>query len=344
MTKAAPDRLPIASRPANDTAGAMDHVSGIVVFTRAAEVLSFSEAGRQLGISGSAVGKAIARLEARLKLRLFHRSTRSIKLTPEGEMFLSRCHRILAEIAEAESELAMSRSRPAGRLRVSIPLVGTLLMPVISAFMRKYPEVLLDVDFSDRIVDVIEDGFDVVLRTGQSDDSRLTTRVLGNYTHIVVGSSAYLAQHGVPRTPEELTSHACLQHRFSKSGKPRVWRFERDGVAFDVELPTTAVASAVEPLIAMAEHGLGLACVPDFTVRTQLANGSLVVVLREFCKDVIPFRAVWPSGRLTPPRVRVFVDFVNQHLFPADFLAQATPRAPSVPVAAKSRRVSKEKA
>jgi DNA-binding transcriptional LysR family regulator len=341
MTKAASTSTPIASRGANDTAGAMDHVSGIVVFSRAAEVLSFSEAGRQLGISSSAVGKAIARLEARLGLRLFHRSTRSVNLTPEGEMFWSRCQRILAEIAEAESELAMSRSNPAGRLRVSIPLVGTLLMPVISAFMRKYPDVLIDIDFSDRIVDVIEDGFDLVLRTGQSEDSRLTTRLLGNYTHIVVASSAYLAQHGVPRTPEQLTSHACLQHRFSKSGKLRRWRFERDGAVLDVDLPSTAIASAVEPLIAMAEQGLGFTCVPDFSVRAQLANGSLVVVLREFCTDVIPFRAVWPSGRMTPPRVRAFVDFLAQHLFPANYLEQASPQAQPAPSKAAPKKRSK---
>jgi DNA-binding transcriptional LysR family regulator len=309
-----------ASRAASPGAGALDHMSGMVIFARAAELLSFSETGRQLGISSSAVGKAVARLEARLGVRLFHRSTRSIKLTPEGEMFLARCQRILAEIGEAESELATSRTTPAGRLRVSIPLVGTLLMPVISAFMRQYPEVLLDLDFSDRLVDVIEDGFDVVLRTGAAVDSRLTTRLLGNYTHLIVASSSYLAEYGVPRTPDELTTHACLQHRFSRSGKLREWRFQQDGETREIELPSTAVASAVEPLIAMAEHGLGLACVPDFLVRKQLANGSLVAVLQAFCADEIPFSAVWPSGRMTPPKARVFIDFVGQNLFPANHI------------------------
>jgi DNA-binding transcriptional LysR family regulator len=291
-------------------------MSGMAIFTRVAETLSFAEAGRQLGISASAIGKAVARLEARLGLRLFHRSTRSVRLTPEGELFLARCQRILSEIVEAESELAVSRAMPTGRLRVSIPLVGTLLMPVLSAFMRTYPDVQLDIDFSDRIVDVIEDGFDVVLRTGEALDSQLITRTLGHYSHVIVASPAYLAERGVPLVPEELVAHACLQHRFSRTGRLRQWPLVRDGVPFEVELPSTAIASVVEPLIALAGQGLGLACVPDFTVRAQLANGSLVVVLRDFTADRIPFRALWPSGRMMPPKVRVFVDFLNQHLFP----------------------------
>ncbi|MFC0576990.1 LysR substrate-binding domain-containing protein [Paraburkholderia solisilvae] len=294
----------------------MDHMSGMVIFTRAAEALSFAEAGRQLGLSSSAIGKAVARLEARLGVRLFHRSTRSVRLTPEGELFLARCARILNEVEEAESELAASREKPMGRLRVSIPLVGTLLMPVLSAFMREYPDVQLDIDFSDRMVDVIEDGFDVVLRTGDVVDSQLTMRTLGHYTHLIVGSPQYLARHGVPAAPEALAAHACLQHRFPRSGRLRRWAFVREGAVFDVELPSTAIASAVEPLIALAEQGLGLTSVPDFAVRTQLADGSLVAVLREFTADRIPVRALWPSGRMTPPKVRAFVDFVNQHLFP----------------------------
>ncbi|KQR77265.1 LysR family transcriptional regulator [Burkholderia sp. Leaf177] len=296
----------------------MDHLSGMVIFTRAAEVLNFAEAGRQLGLSASAIGKAIARLEARLSVRLFHRSTRSVRLTNEGELFLMRCQRILGEIEEAESELAFSRAKPTGRLRVSIPLVGTLLMPVISAFMLRYPDVQLDIDFSDRIVDVIDDRLDVVLRTGDAADSQLTTRMLGHYAHLIVASPAYLKERGMPTTPEQLTTHACLQHRLSRSGRLRRWNFVRDNAPVEVELPATAIASAVEPLIAMAEHGLGLTNAPDYLVRAQLADGRLVTVLNAFLEDHIPFRALWPSGRMTPPKVRVFVDFLSEHLFPND--------------------------
>ncbi|MBJ9676306.1 LysR family transcriptional regulator [Burkholderia gladioli] len=294
----------------------MDHMSAMVVFTRAAETLNFAEAGRQLGLSPSAIGKAIARLETRLAVRLFHRSTRSVRLTSEGELFLSRCQRILGEIEQAEAELALSRASPSGKLRVSIPLVGMLLMPVLSSFMQRYPEVQIDIDFSDRIVDVIEEGFDVVLRTGDALDSQLTMRTLGHYTHVIVASPDYLKRHGMPTRPEDLAAHACLQHRFPRTGRLRRWALMRDGVPVEVVLPSTAVASAVEPLIAMAERGLGLTNAPDFAVRKQLADGSLVTVLDAFLDDRIPFRALWPSGRMMPPKVRAFVDFLCEHLFP----------------------------
>lgn len=297
---------------------AMDRFGSLNIFVRAAETRSFTEAGRQLGISSSAVGKAISRLETRLGARLFHRSTRSITLTPEGVQFLRRCQRIVEEIEAAENELALAHSTPRGRLRVSMPMVAQLLMPAIGEFMKTYPEIMLDIDFSDRIVDVIEEGFDVVMRTGDVNDSQLITRMMGTYVHLIVASPAYLAKRPPLTEPEALVHHACLQHRFPTTGKLRRWPLERNGESLDIDLPTTAVATAVEPLIAMAEQGLGLACVPDFTVRAQMENGTLVAVLREYSDARATFRALWPSGRQATPRVRAFVDFMSVHLFPAD--------------------------
>jgi DNA-binding transcriptional LysR family regulator len=302
----------------NVSASAMDRFGSLNIFVRAAETRSFTEAGRQLGVSSSAVGKAISRLESRLGVRLFHRSTRSITLTPEGALFLTRCQRIVGEIEAAETELALATSAPRGRLRVSMPMVGKLMMPAIGAFMKAYPEITLDIDFSDRLVDIIEEGFDVVMRTGDAGDSQLVTRPMGTYIHLIVGSPGYLAAHPPLTEPEDVVNHACLQHRFPTTGKTRRWPLARDGETLDLDLPTTAVATAVEPLIAMAEQGLGLACVPDFTVRAQLENGTLVAVLREYCGTPSVFRALWPSGRQLSPRVRAFVDFMGQHLFPAD--------------------------
>lgn len=296
--------------------GAVDRVGSLNVFVRAAEARSFTEAARQLGITSSAVGKAVSRLEGRLGVRLFHRSTRSINLTPEGALLLNRCTQIFREIEAAESEIAFASSIPRGRLRISMPMVGTLLMPAIGAFMKAYPEITLDVDFSDRLVDVIEEGFDVVMRTGDASGSQLITRTMGTYHHVIAGSPAYLAEHGTPATPEALLSHACLQHRFPTTGKIRRWPLARNGETVDIDLPVAAVATAVEPLIAMAEQGLGLACVPDFTVRAQLARGTLVPVLDPFIEGESTFRALWPSRRQLSPKVRVFIDFMSEHLFP----------------------------
>ncbi|WP_408450672.1 LysR family transcriptional regulator [Paraburkholderia fungorum] len=306
-----------ATGESGGASSAMDRFGSLNIFVRAAETRSFTEAGRQLGISSSAVGKAIARLEGRLGARLFHRSTRSIALTPEGATFLRRCQRIICEIEAAETELALTTAEPRGRLRVSMPMVSTLMMPVIGAFMRKYPDITLDIDFSDRVVDVIEEGFDVVTRTGDASDSQLVTRVMGTFRQVIVGSPAYFARQGVPKEPEQLRDHVCLQHRFPTTGKLRRWPLSRDGETLDIELPTIAIATAVEPLTSLAEQGMGLTCAPDFTVRAQLAQGSLVAVLQPYLDSPSTFRALWPSGRQIAPKARVFVDFLSQHLFPA---------------------------
>lgn len=157
----------------------MDSLSGFVVFNRVAETRSFVAAGQSLGISASAVGKRVARLESRLGVRLFHRSTRSITLTAEGTLFLERSRRILAEIEATEQELSQASETPRGRLRVSMPQVTGLVMPALAEFMALYPQVELDLDFSDRMVDIIGEGFDVVMRGGQPVDSRLNAKFWG---------------------------------------------------------------------------------------------------------------------------------------------------------------------
>ena len=294
---------------------AMDNVGALNVFVRAAEARSFTEAGRQLGVSSSAIGKAIARLEERLAVRLFHRSTRSIALTQEGALFLESCRRIFAEIETAELELAQIKRAPSGTLRVSLPLVGMLLMPTLSRFIAAYPEVELDLDFTDRMVNVIDDGFDVVVRTGEVSDSRLMARTLGKFSHTLVGSPDYFARAGLPLTPEDLKKHACLRHKFPTIGKLERWPLTAD-TSMDLDLPTTVAASTLEPLIHLAELGLGITCVPDFAIRQQIAEGSLVRVLDDFIVHTGWFRAVWPSSRYLSPKVRVFVDFLVEHLFP----------------------------
>ena len=151
----------------------MDSLSGFAVFVQVAETRSFVAAGRLLGVSASAVGKSVARLEERLGVRLFHRSTRSVTLTAEGILFLERSRRILAEIEAAERELSQATVAPRGRLRISLPLVSSLVLPVLGEFMQAYPDIELDLDFSDRLVDVIEEGFDAVVRSGEPADLSL---------------------------------------------------------------------------------------------------------------------------------------------------------------------------
>lgn len=171
----------------------MDSLNGFVVFVQVAETRSFVAAGRLLGVSASAVGKSVARPEEKLGVRLFHRSTRNITLTAEGTLFLDRCRRILAEIEAAELDL-QANGTPRGRLRVSLSLVSSLVLSVLSEFMHTYPEIELDLDFTDQIVNVIEEGFDAVVRTGEPHDSRLTARRLGAFRSLLVASPDYLTR------------------------------------------------------------------------------------------------------------------------------------------------------
>ncbi|MDH7973880.1 LysR family transcriptional regulator [Sphingomonas sp. AR_OL41] len=293
----------------------MDKLAALSTFAQAAELRSFTAAGRAIGVSSSAVGKTIMRMEERLGVRLFNRSTRSITLTAEGEALFRRCRRIFAEVEAAELELAQSQGMPRGKLKISLPLVGTLLTPALANFSRAYPEIELDLDFSDRLVDIIEEGFDVVLRTGTATDSQLKTRILGNFSFVIVGSPGYFAEHAIPETPEDLLRHACLRHRWSSSGKLESWRLQRDDTFVDIELPATVVTNTIEPLISLAEGGAGLTCVPIFAVRRQLAAGTLRPVLDQYLKDVSAFRMLWPAGLKETPKQRAFVDFMTKHLF-----------------------------
>lgn len=294
----------------------LDNLSALKVFTRAAETHSFTEAGNQLGLSSSAVGKAIARLEQRLGVRLFHRSTRSIHITDEGKQFLESCRRIFNELDVIEAGFADSKSRPSGRLRVSLPLVGMLMMPTLTAFIKANPEIKLDLHFSDSLADVVNDGFDVVVRTGDATDSRLIARSLGNYQLHLVGAPTYFKRSGTPKNPEDLLEHACLHHRFATNGKLERWPLKAQAGVDDIVVPVMSTCSSIEPLIALAEAGLGIVCIPDFAYRPQAANGSLVRVLADHAHHIGTFRAVWPASPYLSLKLRSFVDFLSAHLLP----------------------------
>ncbi|MGE8492701.1 LysR family transcriptional regulator [Comamonas sp.] len=308
----------------------MDALSGIAVFVQAADARSYSAAGRALGVSASAVGKSICRLETRLGVRLFHRSTRSMTLTAEGALFLERCRRILCEVEAAELELSETWQSPRGRLRVSLPQVDALVMPALTAFMQRYPAITLDLDFSDRLVDVIEEGFDVVMRTGEAADSRLVSRVLGSFALQLVAAPSYLAARGTPQQPANLATHACLQHRFPSSGKLEPWPLRADAGAAPWSLPTSMVCTTTSALMEAAIAGLGITCLPDFMVRDAIARGQLVTVLDAQVVHEGSFRLLWPSSKQLAPKLRVFIDCMAASL---PLRAPGTPGHTPAPVA-----------
>ncbi|WP_114861314.1 LysR family transcriptional regulator [Azospirillum brasilense] len=295
----------------------MDSLNGFVVFVQVAETRSFVAAGRLLGVSASAVGKSVARLEEKLGVRLFHRSTRSVTLTAEGALFLERSRRILAEIEAAELELSQAAAVPRGRLRVSLPLVSSLVLPALGEFMRAYPEIELDLDFTDRMVDVIEEGFDAVVRTGEPADSRLSARRLGNFRLLLVASPDYLARRGTPRTPADLRRHDCLHYRFPSSGKLESWALRQAPGESDLQLPTSMICNNIETRVCFALQGLGIAYLPDFAIRDLLADGRLEPVLADHVGRTSVFHVLWPASKHPSPKVRALVDFLRARVFPA---------------------------
>jgi DNA-binding transcriptional LysR family regulator len=292
----------------------LDHFGALGAFVRTAETRSFTEAGRRVGVSSSAVGKAVARLEAELGVRLFHRSTRAVTLTAEGELFLERCQRIFAEFEVAKRELLQAAGKPQGKLRIGLPQLGMTLMPHLIAFQQAYGEVELELEFSDRLVNVIEDGFDAVIRIGEVEDSRLTMRKLKGYSHRLVASSLYLEQKGTPTHPSELGAHACLRYRYPTSGKLDPWPLVVKVDSGGVDVPATSTANAIEPLLAMALAGQGIACLPDFYVADAVAQGLLIPVLERYVRDYRTVSILWPSSRQSLPKIGAFVEFMVARL------------------------------
>lgn len=289
----------------------MDALAGLSIFIQAAELKSFTAAARQLAISPSAVGKSISRLEERLGVRLFHRSTRSVRLTPEGMLLLERGRRIVGEVEAAEAELAASRGDLAGRLRVSAPMLEAQFLGPIVEFMKRHPSIIVDVDYGDRFVDIIEEGFDAVVRAGDVADSRLMSRVIGSFRLGIVASPDYLRKHPAPVHPDELVEHDCLLHRFATSGRFERWPLLEWSKEAEVQQRPRAIVNTVDPLIRMTEAGLGIACLPLGALKPQLGRGSLVVLLERFTNHSGILRLLWPTARHPSPRLRAFVEFMS---------------------------------
>jgi DNA-binding transcriptional LysR family regulator len=291
----------------------MDSVA-LNVFVQAAETRSFVAAGRTLGISASGVGKSVTRLEQDLGVRLFHRSTRSVTLTAEGRMFFERARRILAEFDAAHAELSEAAALPKGRLRIGLPMIGEPLLPVLVDFQRRYPEVELDLDFDNRKVDVIDEGYDAVVRSGEVEDSRLTSRRLGCFRMLLVGTPEYFERCGKPAHPRDLAEHACIQFRMPNTGKLQTWQLRYDAGEPEAQPATTVTCNTNEARLCFALEGLGIAYMSDFSVRDALTAGTLVTVLDEYTTDHNVFQLLWPSGRHITPKLRAFIDFVSEHV------------------------------
>lgn len=292
----------------------MESLGDIAAFVRTAERLSFAEAARDLGLSPSAIGKSVARLEASLGVRLFHRTTRRVSLTEEGMLLHERCRRILDDLRDAKEIVARSADTPRGVLRISLPTIGyRFLLPLLPEFLGLYPEIELDLDFNDPLIDLVEGGFDAAIRSGSLADSSLMSRRLGPFRFVLCAAPRYLARRGVPARPADLGGHDALRFRFPTSGKLQEW-----SVAGEMPLPglrTVLTCNNMEAMRAAAIDGLGIAYMPDFLAEEAIRDGKLVSVLDRFLVDPGQFSILWSSGRQMPSRLRAFIDFASERLF-----------------------------
>ncbi|WP_267389867.1 LysR substrate-binding domain-containing protein [Sphingomonas sp. GC_Shp_3] len=291
-----------------------DRARALEIFAAVMRTGSFSAAGRTLGLTPSAVARSIDRIEARLGVRLLLRSTRALTPTAEGQAYLQTARRILADLDDAERQLA-DQGAPRGRLRISAALShGRLrIVPLLGAFAALYPHILIDIALSDGIVDVAAGQADVAIRFGALADSLLTARKLGESGRVIVAAPDYLARHGTPAVPEDLHAHNCLNFNFRRA-EP-IWPFRQDGRDIVLSVKGNIEANNGETLGQLAAAGVGVARVGAFSVVDDVAAGRLVPILEDFNPgDVELIHAVFVGGSQTPARVRAFVDFLSEHL------------------------------
>lgn len=290
----------------------MDSLHGIFVFLRVAEAGTLSGAARALGVSTAAVSAALARLERRLSVRLLNRTTRRLSVTAEGAEFYARCKQITADLEEAELTAGRAGRVPSGRLRVSMPsALGRMwIVPHLPQFVRAYPAVSLEIVCSDFVPFSMESGIDVSVQVGELQESRLMVHRLASTRYVVCASPDYLQQRGTPRTPEELTAHACLTYRRPRNGRLREWRFQSGGAVRHVAMNGAMTFNSGEALVAAAAAGLGIVQVAEYYARPRLKSGKLIEILADYKTEGYDISVVFPQQKRIAPKLRVFVDFL----------------------------------
>lgn len=293
----------------------MDRLAHMEVFVAVVEAGGIGAAADRLGLAKSAVSRRLAELESRLGATLIHRTTRRLNLTDDGRAYYERCVAILADLDEAEAAVRQAQGALTGRLKVTLPTSFGLLhlAPLIRAFMEQHPEVRFELDFNDRQVDIMQEGFDLAIRIARLEDSSLIARRLAPIRSGVYSSPDYLARRGTPGTAEALKDHACLV--YSNPRDPDLWTYTGpDGRPGSVRVPVHLASSSGEFLLRVALAGQGLIRSPTFFVHEALKAGRLVPVLTDHAWPELSAYAVYPPTRHLSRRVRSFIDFLAERL------------------------------
>ncbi len=290
----------------------MDQLAAIRVFTRVAERGSFAQAAKELDISRAAASAHVAALEKHLGARLLNRTTRKVSLTAEGSDYLQRTRRILDELADAEETIKGTRSKPQGRLRVDVPVSfgRYLLLPALPEFVKRYPDIELDLRLNDRVTDLVAERVDVALRVGGLRTSGLVARRITQISVVTCASPTYLEQHGEPATPDDLRNHRLLGLSQPGGGSPE-WNFPPPYSARRLKLHFAMLFNAAEAPTITAAAGLGIARTGDLIAAEYIARGELKLILKDFIVPGPQISLVYPSAGHQSAKVRVFSDFAS---------------------------------
>lgn len=290
----------------------MDRFEEMRVFVRIAERQSFTRAADDLQIPRATVTTLMKRMEQRLGARLLERTTRTVRLTPDGEAYYGRCVRLIADMEEAEG--SFSNLAPKGLLRVN--LQGTLaryfIVPALPAFLARFPDIELMIGEDDRYVDLVREGIDCVLRAGNLQDSSMVGRRVALLPQVTVASPAYLAAYGEPADPAALSTHRAVNYVSSATGKPVPLEFSVDGREVAMVLPSAVSVSGVELYTGSALAGLGIVQVPQYRVADELAAGRLRILLADFPPPPMTVSVLYPQNRQLSSRVRVFAQWLRE--------------------------------
>ncbi len=294
----------------------MDKLQAMEVFVRVVETGGITRAADSLGVPRATATTLIQKLEAALGVKLLNRTTRQVSVTPDGLAYYERCVGILAEVRETEESLAKQHATPHGRLRVDVPtlMARSVFVPALPQFFARYPDIELALASSERRADLIEEGIDCAIWSGELEDSSYVARRVGFLYFATCAAPSYIAAHGQPRHPDDLAQHRCINHFSHRTGKIADWVFSKDGARIQASLRGHIALDDENSYVAAAEAGLGIARIPAFVLKEAMERGSLELILGDWFPEPSPLYVVYPQSRHLSSKLRVFVDWIAELL------------------------------
>ncbi|WP_426194851.1 LysR substrate-binding domain-containing protein [Massilia sp. DWR3-1-1] len=290
----------------------MNKLQAMEVFVQVVDTGSFTRTAEQMQLPKATVSTLISALENDLAAKLLHRTTRHVSVTSDGAVYYERCLRILGDVRDAEEALSRNRASPSGRLRIDVAtgVANDILIPALPDFFARYPDVMLELGCGDRTVDLVEEGIDCAIRGGALPDSNLIARRVGVLHFVTAATPAYIARHGRPLHPRELSEHVCVNYFSSKTGKVLGWDFVRGDEELLIDLPGSLAVNDSTAYMNAGLAGLGIIQMASYAVTPHLAQGTLELLLEDWTSSPLPVHVVYPQNRHLSAKVRVFVEWV----------------------------------